>query len=331
VRVVKSALAAVAALALWGCGAGRPLCPEGAMCGDAGATPGAFVDAAARANRWVPYIDGAFGRVFRPDGTRYVNDHTLLRDGAGRWHLFGITDDSQGDPGGEESFLHATASELGGPWVERGDVLDLPRGSTKVRWAPHVIEPEPMHWVMYFWGGTPDDRVQRADSTDLFTWTLDPRSAPGGRDPFVLRVGQEWLLYSVGVSELVGEGGFGQIVVSRSTDLERWSEPTVALQDPALSFGWGSLESPTVVARDDGYYLFVTRTSDSPIDYGRTMVFHSTDPTRFAWDPVTEMLAHAAEVIEVDGQSYITAAGWTATLGERWRGLSIARLGWARR
>jgi hypothetical protein len=36
-------------------------------------------------------------------------------------------------------------------------------------------------------------------------------------------------------------------------------------------------------------------------------------------------------VIEVDGQSYITAAGWTATLGERWRGLSIARLGWARR
>lgn len=327
---MKAALATLAVVSLAGCGATTE-CPDGAMCGDAAVTPGAFVDAAARTHRWVPYVDGSFGRVFRPDGTRYVNDHTLLRDETGRWHLFGITDDSRGDPGRETRFLHATAAGLAGPWVERGDVLEVPDGSDEVRWAPCIVEPTPMHWVMYFWGGTADDRTQRADSTDLFTWTLDARSAPGGRDPFLLRVGQEWLLYSVGVSALVGNHAFGQIVLTRSPDLEHWSEPTVVLQDPALSFGWGSLESPSVVARDDGYYLFVTRTSDSPIDYGRTVVFHSSDPARFAWEPVTELLAHAAEVLEVDGQSYLTAAGWTSMLGERWRGLSIARLGWARR
>ncbi|MBK8692024.1 MAG: hypothetical protein IPN17_06890 [Deltaproteobacteria bacterium] len=131
------------------------------------------------------------------------------------------------------------------------------------------------------------------------------------------------------MSEPVGAMAHGQILVTRSDDLEHWSTPSVALQDPSLSFGWGNLESPTVAVRDDGYYLFVTRTSEAPIDYARTVVFHSTDPARFAWAPVTEMLTHAAEVFEVDGQSYITAAGWTSMLGARWRGAlpREARLG----
>ena len=111
----------------------------------------------------------------------------------------------------------------------------------------------------------------------------------------MLRVGAEWVFYSVGVSAPVGSKAYGQILVTRSPDLVTWSAPTVALQDPVLSFGWGNLESPTVVARDDGYYLFVTRTSDAPVDYARTMVFRSTDPSRFEWAPVTELLTHAAE------------------------------------
>ncbi|MBP6833971.1 MAG: glycosyl hydrolase family 32, partial [Deltaproteobacteria bacterium] len=282
------------------------------------------------ASRWVPYVDGAFERVFRPEGSRYLNDHSLIRGADGRWHLYGITDDSSGMPHAERSLLHATAASLRGPWSEEPDVL-MTIGAEQVLWAPFVFPTEPGRWLMYFWAGTPDGRTQRAESTDLFRWTRSPRSAPGGRDPFVLRVGSEWFLYSVGVSEPVGAMAHGQILVTRSDDLEHWSTPSVALQDPSLSFGWGNLESPTVAVRDDGYYLFVTRTSEAPIDYARTVVFHSTDPARFAWAPVTEMLTHAAEVFEVDGQSYITAAGWTSMLGARWRGLSLAKLGWARR
>ena len=51
----------------------------------------------------------------------------------------------------------------------------------------------------------------------------------------------------------------------------------VVLTDPELHLGWGNLESPSVVERDDGYYLFLTRTTPAPMDYGRTMVFFSRD------------------------------------------------------
>lgn len=324
---MKAVLAALLPLALAACGGPSPGgCADGGSCADAAAAP---VDAP-RAHRWIPFVDGAFERVFRPAGTRYLNDHTLVRGPDARWHLYGITHDSTGMPQAERSLLHATAPALEGPWLEEPDIL-MATGSEQVLWAPFALPVEPGRWAMYFWAGTADQRTQRADSTDLYRWTRDPRSVPGGRDPFVLRVGAEWLFYSVGVSAPVGAKAYGRIMVTRSPDLVTWSAPEVALEDPVLNFGWGNLESPTVVARDDGYYLFVTRTSESPVDYARTVVFHSTDPARFAWAPVTEMLTHAAEVFEVEGQGYITAAGWTSVLGARWRGLAVAKLGWARR
>jgi arabinan endo-1,5-alpha-L-arabinosidase len=179
------------------------------------------------ASRWVPYVDGAFERVFRPEGSRYLNDHSLIRGADGRWHLYGITDDSSGMPHAERSLLHATAASLRGPWSEEPDVL-MTIGAEQVLWAPFVFPTEPGRWLMYFWAGTPDGRTQRAESTDLFRWTRSPRSAPGGRDPFVLRVGSEWFLYSVGVSEPVGAMAHGQILVTRSDDLEHWSTPSLA-------------------------------------------------------------------------------------------------------
>lgn len=316
-----------------GCGPTPEGCEDGGTCRDADCEDGGTCrDAgrpmtdAPRTHRWVPYVDGAFTRVFRPAGTRYLNDHTLVRGPDRRWHLYGITHDSTGMPHAERSLLHATAAALDGPWREEPDIL-MTMGDERVLWAPFVLPVETNRWVMYFWARTPDNRTQRANSTDLLRWTRDPRSVPGGRDPFVMRVGSTWYFYSVGASA----ESRGQILVTTSPDLETWSTPTVALEDPIPAFGWGNLESPTVVARDDGYYLFVTRTSDAPVDYVRTVVFHSADPAHFRWTPVTEMLAHAAEVIDVDGQAYITAAGWTSSLGERWRGLSIAKLGWAQR
>ena len=282
-------------------------------------------DGAAAAENWVPFVRGDFTRVYRPTGTRYLNDHTVLRDDAGLWHVWGITHDSQGMPFAERSFLHATAPSLEGPWTDQPDALTV-NASEQTLWAPFVVRSAPTTWSMYYWGSTADSRVQRADSADLRTWVRDRRSAPGGRDPFVLRSAEGWLLYSVGVST----SARGQILVSSSPDLETWSEPRVALEDPVPSFGWGNLESPTVARYDGRWYLFLTRTSKSPIDYVRTVVFVSDDPARFTWDPITELHTHAAEVFTYDGRWYITAAGWTSSVGERWRGLSVARLGWAR-
>ena len=155
--------------------------------------------------------------------------------------------------------------------------------------------------------------------------------------PATVRVTASWgtlsvvaslvVLFSVGVSP----ERRGQILVTRSVDLATWTEPVVALEDPEPSFGWGNLESPAVLVRGGRYYLFVTRTSAANVDYARTLVFASRDPAGFAWEPLTEILAHAAEVFEHDGVTWITSAGWTHQVGERWRGLAIARLGWARR
>jgi beta-fructofuranosidase len=274
----------------------------------------------------VPVMTGAYQRVYRPQGARYLNDHTLVRGPDGVWHVYGITHESQGMPHAERSFLHATSLALEGPWADQPDIL-MTTGSESVLWAPYVFEREPGRWTMFYWGGTPDNRIQRADSTDLVHWTRIPMTATGGRDPFALRVGDRWYLYSVGASA----SAHGQILVSTSTDLFMWTTPTVAIEDPVPVFGWGNLESPVLVPYDGAYYLFLTRTTTAQIDYARTLVFRSSSLTRFAWEPLTELRGHASEVFLYDGRWYITSAGWTSSVGEENRGLSIAPLEWLRR
>jgi len=145
----------------------------------------------------------------------------------------------------------------------------------------------------------------------------------------VLRDGGRWILYSVGV----GAGDRGQIVATTTADLDDpdgWSPLVAVLTDPVPSFAWGNLESPFVVRRGAWFYLFTTRTADNAIDYVRTVVFRSRDPLAFAWDPITELRAHAAEVVrDGDGSWHLTSGGWTSYVGEDNRGLLIAPLAWA--
>lgn len=277
----------------------------------------------------VPYLVGDFRRVFAPANGRYLNDHTLARADDGRWHLYGITHTSAASPQEERSLLHATAPSLLGPWEERPDVLTA-TGDEQVLWAPFVFRPEGAPWRMIYWGGTNEAaavpvrglRVAVSDDLERFT-RIEPR-ATGGRDPFVLRADGRWLLFSVSVSS----AAHGQIVVSESDDLTRWSDGQVVIEDPVPSFAWGNLESPFVVRVAGAWYLFLTRTGESHADYNRTLVFRSDDVRRFAWQPLTELRTHAAEVIDDHGVWYITAAGWTSELGALNRGLSVARLGW---
>ena len=271
-----------------------------------------------------PFLSGGFTRVFEPAGTRYLNDHTLVRARDGVWHVFGITHTSMGMPQAERSFLHATAPSLAGPWREEPDAL-MSMGDEMAIWAPHVTEVSPGRWAMYYFPNAADGRIRRADSDDLYHWTRTALSAPGGRDPFLFRDGARWLLYSVGVSPTSN----GRIVVSQSADLVTWSEPAVVTEDPLPSFGWGNLESPFVVLRRGVYYLFLTRTSESLTDYARTVALASTDPLRFAWRPVSEFTAHAAEVVVDGAHTWLTSGGWTGYVGDRWRGLSLAPLSWA--
>ena len=280
--------------------------------------------------------------VYTPPGSNYLNDHTLAHGPDGAWHLYATTNDSEGTPSEENDIAHAVAPSLLGPWTAREPVMHLRADLHEaVLWAPYVFEPRPHAWLMVYWAGWNSPRpakglpgLRLARSEDLSSWrrvevgSEPANSLPGGRDPFALRVGDQYLLYSVGVDEQQ----HGQIVVSASNDpLGRtWSELSPVLTDPVPSFDWGNLESPFVVPYEGQYYLFVTRTGRGHIDYVRTNVFRSPDPRHFEWRPITDLRAHAAEIVVDAGRYYITSAGWTSSIGETNRGLSIAPLAWAR-
>ncbi|MER7952612.1 family 43 glycosylhydrolase [Streptomyces sp. NPDC096079] len=280
--------------------------------------------------RWVGA--GPFAAVYDPStpaGARYLNDHTMIR-ARGRWHLFGIVGDRAApgeapDSAKEISFAHASAPTPHGPWTTHPDALtvDPSHFGEEHLWAPHVVEADGRFWMFYAAGGgaaSGGAAIGLATSTDLFTWTREP-SGPlfrglVARDPMVLRVGGEWVMY---YTELSAPGGHHVVAFRRSADLVRWSEPGVAFTDASTDATVSVTESPYVVERDGWYYLFIGPRNG----YTGTDVLASRDPFRFDLTGLAGHVAgHAVEVF-ADGETWwASAAGWFG------RGLYVAPLEW---
>ncbi|MRH89124.1 family 43 glycosylhydrolase [Nocardia sp. SYP-A9097] len=259
---------------------------------------------------------GRFRRIFEPerDGGRwYVNDHTVIRDAQGRWHMFGITHREPADPFDETVFLHATAKTLTGSWTQRIPVLRVDRalGETHL-WAPFVVH-DGERYLMFYDGGGRDRTatgIRLATSTNLFDWTRhgpDPlfRDGYDARDPMVLRIDGEWVMYYCATS--TPEGGNHVVAYRTSPDLLHWSERRIAYTDPSTGTEAGNTESPFVVREAGHWYLFI---GPRP-DYTRTEIFRSDNPFHFRHtDCAGRVAAHAAEVVWDAGQYWITRAGW---------------------
>ena len=261
-----------------------------------------------------------FTRIYDPSAgqTRgyawYVNDHSFVRGEDGTWHLFGITQQNPFRPFEEVFLTHVTAPDLFGPWTKQADVMhaDIAAGETVV-WAPQVIRHDG-RWWMFYCGGDADPkrfRICLATSDDLFTWTRSPanpllRDGYEARDPMVLRVGDEWVLYYT--ANLAPQGGAHVVAAVTSRDLVQWSDKRVVFTSERSGTGGGPTESPFVVARGGKYLLFVCTNRR----YIETAVYESDDP--FAWSEagrIAAIPAHAAEVIETPkGDSYISGCGW---------------------
>ena len=85
-----------------------------------------------------PVIIGEWKTLFRPvKAGCYVNDHSLVQDHRGAWHLFGITS-HDGSPANERYFVHARAEQLisDEEMEEIGIVIDH---GTRA-WSPGVIQ-----------------------------------------------------------------------------------------------------------------------------------------------------------------------------------------------
>ncbi|MCL5270641.1 MAG: hypothetical protein M1457_08860 [bacterium] len=247
------------------------------------------------------------------------NDHTFVRDAAGRWHIFGIT-------GPATPILHEAEWQAfhvvsrPGPlsrlmqskdWTEHDKVLpprDRP-GERNELWAPFVIERDGVHHMFY---GPVEMRL--ATSTDLTHWTPQgPVFVQSGsaRDPWVTRLdGLYHMVYVAGDS----------VWLRTSADLRHWSDGEEIYPMPRK----GAPESPMLAKVDGAFYLFYTiyDGTNGPYD-NRTFVLRAAAPRAFRGGHEIAMLrAHAPELIREGDEWFISSVEWPR------RGVSLARLAW---
>ncbi|REE96727.1 hypothetical protein [Thermomonospora umbrina] len=261
---------------------------------------------------------GDFVRIYDPSVGEsrpwYINDHTFVRDGAGTWHLFGITHPEPADPEDEDEFAHATAPSLRGPWTKQPPALTVdPAYGESHLWAPHVVRDGSTYYMFYAGGQTLGDpsrsQINVATSTDLFHWKRRPagplfRDGYEARDPMVTRVGSQWVMYYTATA--TAAGGRSVVGYRTSSDLITWSARQIAYTAPVGDW----TESPYVLQRDGTWHLFLGGSSVE--NYVGTDVFAGSDPFRFqVADQVGSLPSHAAEVPQDhDGRLWLSGAGW---------------------
>lgn len=280
---------------------------------------------------------GEFVRIYDPSvGEKekwYINDHCFIRGADGTWNLFGITHAEPSDALDEDNFAHATSKALlERPWKKQPFALTVaPQAPWKEEhlWAPHVVVHDGAYY-MYYCAGDADHekyKIHLATSKDLKTWTRHPKNPMvvdgfDGRDPFVMRIGGEWVMYYTATS--APSGGNHVVKFATSPDLTTWKVRGTVFTDPSTGKYGGPTESPFVVKRGTRYYLFIgPRDGDRDVFDG-TDVFASSEPFHFkVEDRVGHIPAHAAEVIrDVDGKWYVSRCG-----AER-GGVYLAPLNW---
>lgn len=278
----------------------------------------------------IPHIVGDWRILFRPElNGNYVNDHSIVIGSDGKWHLYGIT--SFGGKSYEERyFVHGVGESLQAEFEEVGRSID--RGT--LAWAPCVIEKEGNYYMFY--GPSP---TSLAVSHDMYEWfgtkiNLNDEPLMGAhRDHFVLEEDGKYIMYVVGV-----HNKRSAVSCFSSTDLLSWQFEGFALtsgENAPLNPAWGAMESPYVIKKDGEYYLFITYTDCSDENYCDTMVFCSKDPKKFGifdgkygTKPITVLKAHAPEILQENGQYYITTCGWIDKPNPNKGTVSIARLEW---
>jgi len=166
---------------------------------------------------------------------------------------------------------------------------------------------------MYYCAGANDRtkyKIHLATSKDLEKWqrhSKNPMIVDGfdARDPFILKVGNDWVMYYTATSK--PNGGNHVVACQTSQDLIHWSNRRIVFKDPSKGKSGGPTESPTVVRRGKYYYLFIGPRGG----YVGTDVFRSENPFRWELkDHAGHIRAHAAEVIrDVDGKWYVSHCG----------------------
>ena len=92
------------------------------------------------------------------------------------------------------------------------------------------------------------------------------------RDPMVMRIGDQWVLYYTATSK--PEGGNWVVKAATSTDLIHWSHGKEVFRSDGIGTFGGPTESPHVLARNGKWYLFVCTNTG----YNETTAYESDSP-----------------------------------------------------
>ncbi len=231
------------------------------------------------------------------------NDHCIFRTDEGAWHLWACV---RRTVVGRVLCHWEAASFEQTPWRLTGEIVrcDRSAGESRVDWHGHEFLQSPFvvreggRWYMFYGGyasgvdpdgkptedyGEMENQICLMTSPDGRTWTRHRDghgrsrvfAGPGAaRDPFVGHFQGRWHIYYAGHHDR--ERTRAGLYHRTSDDLLHWSDWDLC--HPAAAAGERYIpESPVVVERDGGYYLFRTHgpeagcyvfRSDSPSDFG---------------------------------------------------------------
>ena len=310
----------------------------------------------------IPVIDGEFKLVYTPNPERPqtwgINDHCLFRDPQGRIHFFGIvrpfpkTSEAielvqREMKAADRPFLetlrlikgrylyggiraygyigHAVADDIFGPWRRCKPALDS-RPEGRQYGSPFLVSHKARYWMIL------PSATGLAVSDDLTHWQESPTETPwkalgkGHRDPCLLQLDDPTFLQYYAANDPRGNE-WQSVGLARSRDLLKWErlEPCY-VRRMANGPSWGVLESPFVFRHKELYYLFACFAHRR---YYETLVIASDTPYRFLPEnTITTLLTHAPELIEIDGQTYISSCGFEDPQVLTRSGLWIAKLRW---
>lgn len=248
----------------------------------------------------------------------YINDHTVVQDEKG-WHLFGITHAEPAAPLDEKTCAYAFTEDILHIPFKKGTppfYAEAERGEAHF-WAPHIVLHQGLYYMYYCAGsleGSTKYRIHLATSKDLVHWTKhdeNPMVVDGfdARDPMVLRVGDEWVMYYTCNS--TPAGGNHCVACVHSDDLIHWHDKQVVFTSSIVGTFAGPCESPFVEKVGDTYFLFIGPFGGYDVAYCDTAVYASKNPCAFTEDDLVGRIPfHACEVLQVNGKYYVTHCGW---------------------
>jgi hypothetical protein len=274
----------------------------------------------------LPAIQSAPGQVV---------DHCFFPAADGTWQLWTQIRDSAV---GRLFYRWEGGKELAHPdWEARGICWRADRncgeswntGDQDWIHAPYTMI-EDGTYIMYYGGGPSkngDAQISIATSADglAFERVTDADgftevcAGPGyARDAMVLKIGDEYVMYYAGDIDNHG------IIAARTSPRPfgaPWSDYRVVSKGGICGNDRTSQQCPFVMFLDDYYYLFKM----GPSNRYETAVYRSEDPFDFGEEDdqlVTVLEASAAEVIEEDGQWYLSS------LIPGYKGVRIRQLNW---